>query len=121
MCFPFLIRVVFSSNCVAGNEINSFVFVSYHRPFQSMPSNAPLMPPSPSPAAIALTMKTFDLSLVAIVAAGVDDGAGASAAYFLGPPKTYSICLPLLTQPHGRQSLAVFEVFMLTHVHATCD
>ena len=67
-------------------------------------------------------MKTFDQSLVAIVAIGIKAGAGASAACFLRPQDLLHLFASFdSTTKTGRQSLTVFEVFMLTHVHVTCD
>lgn len=77
---------------------------------------------------LALTMKTFHLSLTAIVTVGVDAGAGASAVCF---PRPQDMLLLLAsfrlfasfdsTTKTGRQSLTGVEVFTLTHVHAACD
>ena len=76
----------------------------------------------PSPVAFALIMKTFDLSPVAIVAIGVNVAAGASAACFQRPQDPLHLFASFdSTTKTGKQSLTVFEGFMLTHAHATCD
>ena len=73
--------------------------------------------------AFALTTKTPDLlSLAARTDVGISAGAGASVAFFLRPQNLLHLFASSdSTTKTGRQSLAVFEVFMLTHVHATYD